>query len=420
MLDEQCLGRTIKGATRRKPRTWSERKIIRAHGQSDTNGDLAPLPLVEQNRYTDHFRAHTATPEIDKKNAHILVRDEYPEVVHAEKAAESDAKYNVPSIVPEVMTDWAARLLDNQQAVFYQMDPLSSPHELNPIYSEKTPLMWFTPADMKMFLRPSEDSLEDACRRAMSLLCFTIHILREACEFTDFRQTSFGSTYMALLGCAQVMKIAAPWTEETERQGAIMGKSQEGLYINPQDSTFFLEQWETMRSRSEVKVGPENSVITYSNNDMLGLSTDCRALNRTTCGIAIQGDQQSLIADLILEIGLTRAKDIAGAIQRKEEYLKPWVNAYNLYKDKCNSPNNIKGMLKDRLRDSWHLWPSNVWKMTDEGVQLVREQIAMPKVERCTGILQGFWNTFRKKTSGTSVKQWRWYFVRNTSQVTCH
>ena len=43
--------------------------------------------------------------------------------------------------------------------------------------------------------------------------------------------------------------------------------------------------------------------------------------------------------------------------------------------------------------------------MTDEGVQLVREQIAMPKVERCTGILQGFWNTFRKKTSGTSVKQ---------------
>ena len=43
--------------------------------------------------------------------------------------------------------------------------------------------------------------------------------------------------------------------------------------------------------------------------------------------------------------------------------------------------------------------------MTDEGVKLVREQIAKPKGERCTGILQGFWNTFRKKTSGTSVKQ---------------
>ena len=31
-----------------KPRTWSERKLIRAHGQSDTNGDLAPLPLVDK------------------------------------------------------------------------------------------------------------------------------------------------------------------------------------------------------------------------------------------------------------------------------------------------------------------------------------------------------------------------------------
>ena len=53
-----------------KPRTWSERKLMRVHGQSDTNGDLAPLPLVQQNRYTDHYHAPTATPEIDKKNSH--------------------------------------------------------------------------------------------------------------------------------------------------------------------------------------------------------------------------------------------------------------------------------------------------------------------------------------------------------------
>ena len=84
-----------------KPRTWSERKLMRMHGQSDTNGDLAPLPLVEQSKHTDHFNAPTATPEIDKKNSHLLVRDEYPEVVHAEKAAESNFRYHVPSIVPE-------------------------------------------------------------------------------------------------------------------------------------------------------------------------------------------------------------------------------------------------------------------------------------------------------------------------------
>ena len=154
---------------------------------------------------------------IDKKCAHLLVRDEYPEVVHAEKAAESNYRYHIPHIAPEVIVEWSKKLTDNQHAKFYQMDPLSSPHELSPIYSERTPIVWFTPADMKMFLRPSDENLEEAWRKATALLCFTIHILREACEFTDFRQTSFGSTYMSLLGCAQVMKIVSPWTDPSEQ-----------------------------------------------------------------------------------------------------------------------------------------------------------------------------------------------------------
>ena len=121
-------------------------------------------------------------------------------------------------------------------------------------------------------------------------------------------------------------------------------------------------------------------------------------ITKATCGIAVVDDQLPLIADLILHIGLTRAKTVAGAIQRKEEYLKPWVDAYDLYKDKCQVPNNAKEMLRDRLRESWDSWPSKVWKMTDEGVQLVREQIARPKTERSTGILQCFWNTLREET----------------------
>ena len=170
-----------------RPHTWSERKITRVHGQPDTNGELAPLPLVEQSKITDHLVAHTAKPVVDKKCAQLLVRDEYQEVVHAEKAAESDHKYLVPHIAPEVMVEWSRKLIGYQSAKFYQMDPLSSPHELSPMYSERTPILWFTP----MFVRPSDDSLEEAWRKATTLLCFTIHILREACEFTDFRQTSF-------------------------------------------------------------------------------------------------------------------------------------------------------------------------------------------------------------------------------------
>ena len=72
------------------------------------------------------------------------------------------------------------------------------------------------------------------------------------------------------------------------------------------------------------------------------------------------------------------------------------MDTYNLYKDKCSQPNDIKNMLKDRLQKSWDSWPSKVWKMTDQGVQLVKEQIALTRVDRCTGILKGFWtHTFK-------------------------
>ena len=404
-MNSALIEQTREDPSRGKPHTWSERKLTRVHDQSETNGDLAPLLLVDQDKNADHLAAPTATPVIDKKCAHILVRDEYPEVVHAEKAAESNKRYQIPPIAPEVMVEWSKKLVDNQPAKLYQMDPLSSPHELSPMYGERTPLVWFTPAGMKMFLRPSDENLEEAWMKATALLCITIHTLREACELTDFRQTSFGSTYMALLGCAQVMKIESPWTDPMERQGLIMKKSQEGLYTTQQESNFYLEQWETMHSRSKVIQEPESPAITYSNNDIMGLSTDCRALTRATCGIAVDGDQQSIIADLILDVGITRSKTIAGAIQRKEAYLKTWVDTYNLYKDKCKHPNDIKNMLKDRLIKSWDSWPSKVWKMTEEGVQLVKEHIDKTRVERCTGIMRSFWNTFRKKTSGTPMKQ---------------
>ena len=84
--------------------------------------------------------------------------------------------------------------------------------------------------------------------------------------------------------------------------------------------------------------------------------------------------------------------------------MRTWVDTYNHYKEKCNQPNNVKKMLK-RLEKSWDSWPSKVWQMTTEDVQLVKEHMALSRAERCAGILKGFWNTFRGKTSGSSVKQ---------------
>ena len=101
--------------------SWSERKIIRAHGQSDTNGELAELPLVDQSKNADHVYAPRASVYSTKINSHLLARDEYPEVIHAEKAAESDVTYSIPHIAPDVMVEWARKLIVNRPARFSQM-----------------------------------------------------------------------------------------------------------------------------------------------------------------------------------------------------------------------------------------------------------------------------------------------------------
>ena len=66
--------------------------------------------------------------------------------------------------------------------------------------------------------------------------------------------------------------------------------------------------------------------------------------------------------------------------------------------------NNKKELLKDRFHYSSDS-SSKEWKMTDKRVKLMKDEMAMPESQRCTGILQGFWNTFRKKISRTTFKQ---------------
>ena len=78
----------------------------------------------------------------------------------------------------------------------------------------KTPVAWMTPSDMKIFLRPQGESL-------MTLLCFVVTI---CCELTDFRQTSFGSTYMTLLGFAQIMHVTMPIQHATDETSAVFMK----------------------------------------------------------------------------------------------------------------------------------------------------------------------------------------------------
>ena len=117
--------------------------------------------------------------------------------------------------------------------------------------------------------------------------------------------------------------------------------------------------------------------------------TPSRSLKRTS------GEQLSLVADLIIEVGITKAPLIAGAMQRKQEHLKIWADAYTYYKGKRNQVNNIKKALGNRLTNAWDSWPGKVWRMTAERVQLVKEHIALkgwreaPVSLRDSGTLSG-------------------------------
>ena len=65
---------------------------------------------------------------------------------------------------------WARRIVMHQESRLYQMDPLSSPNELSPMHVENAPMMWMTPADMKLFLRPIDEESEDVWNKAITFV----------------------------------------------------------------------------------------------------------------------------------------------------------------------------------------------------------------------------------------------------------
>ena len=95
-----------------------------------------------------------------------------------------------------------------------------------------------------------------------------------------------------------------------------MRKNCEALYMTQTDHDYYLDQWEKMRSQSEIMEGPEIVPITYSNDNTFGLVTDCLGLTKKTCGLAVTDEQRSLIVDMILDTGITGSTRIAGAIER--------------------------------------------------------------------------------------------------------
>ena len=373
---------------------WRERKIKRSPHTDEKNGDLQPVIYTPIELRADHCYSPKAVPT-SQPNKHLMIRDDYPEVLGAEMSAINGKKYFIPRTGPEAVASWSTRLARDSPSTIYQMDPLSSPNDLSPVHMATTPVMWMTPADMKIFLRPQDEGLEDTWKKAMTILCYVVTILRDCCEFTDFRQTSFGSTYMTLLGFAQVMHVTMPMQHVTDEASADYKKSKEGLYFTVGSQQDLAQKWEAMRHQCVIQKGPEIQGISYHMERILGITFDGSIMTKDSCGLAVVDDQLTLVTDVILEKGIEAVTEIAGLIQLKETYVREWVAAYDVYRQNFNKDKSMKTALSDPYRGAWDSWPEKVWKSDNDSVVLVQADIRQEKNQRTQGVMQCVWNNVR-------------------------
>ena len=167
------------------------------------------------------------------------------------------------------------------------------------------------------------------------------------------------------------------------------------MYFTTDAQTSLLQTWEELRHQSVIVEGPEIQRITYNFQQIFGIAFDGSTRTKETCGPAIVDDQLSLITDVILDKGIEIVPEIAGAIQRKEKYVRMWVVAYEMYRTKFNNEKPMRATLGDPYKDAWDRWPELVWKYDNDSVELVQSHIQKEKRQRTQGIFECVWSNVR-------------------------
>ena len=219
-------------------------------------------------------------------------------------------------------------------------------------------------------------------------------------ESTDFRQTSFGSTNMTLLGFARVLRIAPSIDSPTDDMSTVLKKSREGLYFTQEGQANLLQLWEELRHQSVITEGPEIQSIRYEFAQILGVIFDGSNMTKETCSLAVVDDQLSPVTDVMLDKGIEAVMEIAGAIQCKEKYVRRWVVAYDMRRNKFNRKGPMRAILGDPYKNAWDTWPDNVWKHDDDSVELVHAYIQEEKKQRTQGIFNCVWSNVRSMIKG--------------------
>ena len=135
--------------------------------------------------------------------------------------------------------------------------------------------------------------------------------------------------------------------------------------------------------------------LSYHFERILGIAFDGSNMTKETCGLAVVDDQLTLVTDVILDKGIEAVTDVAGLIQLKENFVREWVVAYDMHRNKFNKDKSMRATLGDPNKDAWDSWPEKVWKSDNDSVVLVQTDIQQEKRQRTQGMMQCVWNNVR-------------------------
>ena len=171
-----------------------------------------------------------------------------------------------------------------------------------------------------------------------------------------------------------------PIEHASDEMSAIFKQSREGLYFVPDAQANLAQTWEALRHQSVIEKGPEIQSLSYHFEQILGITFDGSNMTRETCGLAVVDDQLSLVTDVIL---------------RKEKFVREWVVAYEMHRNKFNTETPMRAALGDPYKEVWDSWREKVWKSDNDSVVLVQADIQQEKKQRTQGMLQSVWNNVR-------------------------
>ena len=360
-----------KSATSSKP--WTERQIRRRSGNTNNQSDLERVAFTPQ-RPGEHQRTTRIDPTMYWGAHHPPMIDEYLTTQMSSIRAvkpddrEDEEEHSIPHLTPPGVVSWATMHVHGRESKLRQADPLSSPACMSPMVGPQDILVWIEPADIKCFLRPTDEELEDLWNKA--LLIYTAHILRECMGYQELRKCTYAASVLKMVTHPQVLYINTDEVDAITGHPVYAQKMLEGLYEHDDEGSYLVTQWKDARYMTDWKVGDMPEKMTYTPRYDIDTKPHLSSLTRETSGLTTVGLQTALPAHFMIETGLKREPGINHRITGREKEIDPWYHVYDSLRKRFSG--EVYQPLYDLMVKSKDDWVGKVWEGDEGLVEIIK------------------------------------------------